>query len=45
VQAHLREIGLDEVRSGVAHTGVVGLLKGAFPGRSSRCVPTWTRCR
>jgi amidohydrolase len=32
VEAHLRELGLDEVRSGVAHTGVVGLLKGAFPG-------------
>ena len=32
VEAHLHEIGLDEVRTGVAHTGVVGLLKGAFPG-------------
>ena len=32
VQAHLRELGLDEVKTGVAHTGVVGLLKGAFPG-------------
>ena len=32
VQAHLRAIGLDEVQGGVAHTGVVGLLKGAFPG-------------
>jgi amidohydrolase len=32
VEAHLRAIGLDEVRTGVAHTGVVGLLKGAFPG-------------
>jgi len=32
VQAHLRDLGLDEVRTEVAHTGVVGLLKGAFPG-------------
>ena len=32
VAAHLRELGFDEVRTGVAHTGVVGLLKGALPG-------------
>jgi amidohydrolase len=32
VAAHLRALGLDEVRTGVAHTGVVGLLKGALPG-------------
>ena len=32
VAAHLRTLGLDEVRTGVAHTGVVGLLKGARPG-------------
>ena len=32
VADHLRAIGLDEVRTGVAHTGVVGLLKGALPG-------------
>src|SRR6185369_7242737 len=32
VAALLREIGLDEVRTEVAHTGVVGLLKGALPG-------------
>ncbi len=29
---HLRSLGLDEVRTGVAHTGVVGLLRGALPG-------------
>ena len=28
VAAHLRELGLDEVRTEVAHTGVVGLLQG-----------------
>jgi amidohydrolase len=28
----LRGLGLDEVRTGVAHTGVVGLLKGGLPG-------------
>ncbi|MBL8376598.1 MAG: amidohydrolase [Burkholderiales bacterium] len=32
VAAHLRALGLDEVREGVAVTGVVGLLKGALPG-------------
>lgn len=32
VAAHLRELGLDEVRTEVAHTGVVGLLKGALSG-------------
>jgi len=32
VADHLRKLGLDEVRTGVAHTGVVGLLKGALPG-------------
>ena len=31
VARHLRELGL-EVTEGVAHTGVVGLLKGAHPG-------------
>ena len=32
VAEHLQRLGLDEVRTGVAHTGVVGLLKGALPG-------------
>ncbi len=32
VAEHLRRLGFDEVRTGVAHTGVVGLLKGALPG-------------
>ncbi len=32
VAAHLKQLGFDEVRTGVAHTGVVGLLKGALPG-------------
>jgi amidohydrolase len=32
VAAHLRRLGFDEVRTGVAHTGVVGLLEGARPG-------------
>lgn len=32
VADHLRALGLDDVRTGVAHTGVVGLLKGALPG-------------
>ena len=32
VAEHLRALGFDELRTGVAHTGVVGLLKGALPG-------------
>lgn len=32
VAEHLRKLGFDEVRTGVAHTGVVGLLKGGLPG-------------
>jgi amidohydrolase len=32
VAEHLRKLGLDDVRTGVAHTGVVALLKGALPG-------------
>jgi amidohydrolase len=32
VAAHLRKLGFDEVKTGVAHTGVVGVLKGGKPG-------------
>ncbi len=32
VAAHLKQLGLDSVRTEVAHTGVVGVLKGALPG-------------
>jgi amidohydrolase len=32
VAAHLRALGLDEVRTEVGVTGVVGLLRGALPG-------------
>ena len=32
VAEHLRATGLDEVRTGIAHTGVVGVLRGARPG-------------
>ena len=32
VAAHLRSLGFDEVRTEVAVTGVVGLLRGALPG-------------
>ncbi|UCD25600.1 MAG: amidohydrolase, partial [Gemmatimonadota bacterium] len=31
VAEHMRELGL-EVRSGIAHTGVVGILRGGRPG-------------
>ena len=32
IAAHLRKLGFDEVREKVAHTGVVGVLKGGKPG-------------
>ena len=32
VAEHLRRLGFDDVRTGVAHTGIVGLLKGGLPG-------------
>jgi amidohydrolase len=32
VADHLRALGFDDVRENVAHTGVVGLLKGKLPG-------------
>jgi amidohydrolase len=32
VAEHLERVGLDEVRTGIAHTGVVGLLQGGKPG-------------
>jgi amidohydrolase len=34
VADHLRALGFDEVRERVAHTGVVGVLRGAEPGRA-----------
>ncbi len=33
VSERLRAIGLDEVRNGIGQTGVVGVLRGAKPGR------------
>lgn len=33
VAEHLKSLGFDDVKTGVAHTGVVGLLKGSLPGR------------
>jgi amidohydrolase len=32
VAAHLRELGLQDVRTGLAHHGVTGVLRGARPG-------------
>ena len=32
VAEHLRSLNFDEVRTGVAHTGVVGILRGGRPG-------------
>ena len=44
VADHLTSLGL-EVRTGVAHTGVVGVLRGGSRARWWRSGPTWTRCR
>jgi amidohydrolase len=32
VADYLRSLGLDEVRTGIAHTGVIGVLRGGKPG-------------
>ena len=32
VAAHLRALGITDIRTGVAHTGVVAVLEGALPG-------------
>ena len=32
VADHLRSLDFDEVRTGIAHTGVVGILRGGWPG-------------
>lgn len=32
VAEHLRSLGLDDVRTDIAHTGVVGVLRGGLPG-------------
>ena len=32
VADHLRALGFDEVQTGIAHTGVVGILRGGRPG-------------
>lgn len=45
VAEHLRALGL-QPRTGIAHHGVVAVIKGGFyPARASPCAPTWTRCR
>ena len=33
VAAHLKQLGFDEVRVGIAKTGVIGVLKGGKPGK------------
>lgn len=33
IAAHLRKLGFDEVRTGIAHTGVIGVLRGGQPGK------------
>ena len=46
VQAKLRSFGVDEIVTGLARTGVVGVIHGR--GRSSAPLayaPIWTRCR
>ncbi len=44
IARELTGLGL-EVTTGVAETGVVGLLDSGKPGPTSCCALTWTRCR
>ena len=44
VAKQLQALGL-EVRTGIAHTGVVALLKGGNLVPGSRSAPTWMRCQ
>ena len=32
IESKLREIGIEEIKTGIAHTGVVGVLRGGQPG-------------
>ena len=41
VAAHLKALGM-EVQTGIAHTGVIGLLKGKRAEKCWPCVQTWT---
>ena len=42
----LNALDLDEVKTGIAKTGVVGVLHGRKGrGRPSSCALIWTRCR
>ena len=46
VQAKLKAFGVDEIITGMARTGVVGVIRGhGASERASACAPTWTRCR
>ena len=44
VADHLKSLGI-KVKTGVAHTGVVGILKGNKPGKVVALRPTWTLCQ
>ncbi len=44
VADHLRSLGL-EVKTGIATTGVIAVLKAASPGRGSHCARIWMHCR
>lgn len=44
VAKHLRSLGLD-VSTGIAHTGVIAILKAASPGLALHCAPIWMPCR
>ena len=46
VQAKLQEFGVDEIITGLARTGVVGVIRGnGRRSARSACAPTWMRCR
>ena len=44
VAERLRAFGVDEVHTGIARTGVVGVVRGRVRAARSGCAPTWMRC-
>jgi metal-dependent amidase/aminoacylase/carboxypeptidase family protein len=46
VAERLASLGVEEIRTGIAQTGVTGLIRGG-KGPAGRCCcgPTWTPCR
>ncbi|MFN3630882.1 MAG: hypothetical protein ACK4XK_12640 [Casimicrobiaceae bacterium] len=45
VAQKLADFGVDEVRTGIARTGLVGVIRGRRRGGSMGLRATWTHCR